>query len=437
MKSPSLKLPLVAIAGRPNVGKSTLFNRLVQRRKAIVQRESGTTRDRIYEKIFWRGKTFRIVDTGGFQFAREKTLEAQVDLEVQKALREADLILLVVEAQAGITAQDERFADLLRKLNRPVLVVINKIDIHEGRARTGEFFHLGFNKVADISAVHGMGIGELLDEMIDALPQKGEEETEDPFLFNLTIAGEPNVGKSTYLNQLLKEERVIVSAIPGTTRDRIEEAFEFEGKLIRLIDTAGLRSSRKIQSATELFSFSRTREAISMSDVVMLLFDATQGMRRDTKMVAQLILQEKKGMVLVANKWDLAKERNWGLYQKDFYRQMNYLERCPLFSISALSGKNILNPVRAAIQIFQHYDQKFSTHDLNTFLDEMKRKAPPQGGKLKYLVQTGSRPLRFNLFLKGKEKIPKHYWNYFENQFQDSFKLTGVGIRLKLIEEKE
>ena len=438
MKSQSLKLPFVAIAGRPNVGKSTLFNRLAEKRKAIVQRESGTTRDRIYETISWRTKKFRLCDTGGFQFAKADTLDAQVDQEVTKALTEADLVLFLVDGEEGLTTSDERFADKLRKYSKNVIVVVNKLDVKEVKDRYSEFFRLGFDKIEKISASHGMGIGELLDQIIHELPNPTEEMKEDdPFLFNLSIVGEPNVGKSTYLNKLLNQERVIVSAIPGTTRDTVEEAFEIDGKLIRLVDTAGIRQSKKIKSATEFFSFSRTREAVSKADVVILLFDANHGIRRDSQMVAEQILEEKKGLILVANKWDLAKERNWSQYQVDFYKQMNYLNNYPLFCMSGLAGKNILKPIEASFKIYANYTRKFSTHELNVFLEKIKRTTPPQGTRLKYMVQTGFRPLRFNLFVKHKEKSPKHYWNFFEHEFLEYFKMSGVGIRLQLREEKD
>ncbi len=438
MKSRSAKIPLVAIAGRPNVGKSTLFNRFISKRKAIVQRESGTTRDRIYETVSWKDKTFRIVDTGGFKFAKEDTIENKVDREVEKALKEADLVLFIVDGAQGPTTADEKFADALRKLDRKVLLVINKLDIKNVSLEIGSFYHLGFNQIHLVSAAHGMGIGELLDEIATIIPHHHiDEEKEDPYQFSLTIVGEPNVGKSTYLNKLLNEERVIVSEIPGTTRDIVEESFEFDGKLIKLVDTAGLRSGKKIRSATELFSFSRTKDAISKSDIVLLLFEAVNGLRRDSKMVVDLVIKEKKGLIFVVNKWDLAKEREWGIYQKDFYKQMNFLSNYPLFCTSGLNGKNILKPIQAAFDIYNNYNRKFSTHELNVFLDKIKRTAPPQGSKLKYLVQIGARPLRFSLFVKKKEKSPEHYWNFFEHQFLEYFKLKGVGIRLHLMEEKE
>lgn len=436
MKSLSLKIPLVAIVGRPNVGKSTLFNRLIEKRKSIVQRESGTTRDRIYEQISWRGRKFQLVDTGGFQFAKKETLEAQVDREVLKAIKEANLVLFLVDGSTGLTATDERFADNFRKLDQKVIVVVNKSDIKETSLQISEFFHLGFQEVLKISAAHGIGIGDLLDEVTNNLPKQIEEPHENLHLFSLSIVGEPNTGKSTYLNKLLRDERVIVSPIPGTTRDIVEETFEFEGKPIKLIDTAGLRQGKKIRTATELFSYSRTREAISKADVIILLFDAVHGLRRDSKMVIEKILNEKKGMILVANKWDLAKDRNWSQYQKDFYQSMNYLENYPLFCMSGLVGKNVLKPIEVSFDIFKNYTSKFSTHELNVFLEKIKRSSPPQGGKLKYLVQTGSRPLRFNLFVKNRDKTPQNYWNFFENKLIEYFKLTGVGIRLGLTEEK-
>ncbi len=437
MKSQSHKLPIVAIVGRPNVGKSTLFNRLIEKRKAIVQRESGTTRDRSYETILWQGKPFQIVDTGGFQFSKSDDIASQVDREVEKAVKEASAVIFMVDGEAGLTATDERFGDMLRKYDKNVFVAVNKSDIKEVGLKTPEFFHLGFKNVDKISASHGLGIGDLLDEIVPSLPENPEEVKEDPFLFSLTIVGEPNVGKSTYLNKILKEERVIVSPIPGTTRDIVEESFKFENKLIRLVDTAGLRAGKKIKSATELFSFSRTREALSMSDIIVLLFDANQGIRRDSKMVIDQILKEKKGLILVANKWDLATDREWNLYEKQFFKTMNYLSNYPLFSMSGLSGKNILKPIQASFKIFGNYSKKFSTHDLNVFLEGIKRKAPPQGGKLKYLVQTGFKPLRFSLFVKHKDKVPQNYWNFFEHQMLEHFELKGVGIRIAHVEEKE
>ncbi|MBI4398066.1 MAG: ribosome biogenesis GTPase Der [Candidatus Omnitrophica bacterium] len=437
MKSPYPKLPVVAIVGRANVGKSTLFNRIIEKRKAIVQRESGTTRDRLYENTEWNGKTFRLVDTGGFEFKSPDTLTQKVAKEVQKALEEAHTILFVVDVEAGLTPVDETFADLLRKYDKKLILVINKIDIKDRLLKSSEFFRLGFSRTSTISATHGLGVGDLLDEVVGLLPAQSGASEPPPYQFTLTIVGEPNVGKSTYLNKLLEEERVIVSPIPGTTRDFIEEFLLFEGKRIRVVDTAGLRHNKKIKSATELFSFSRTREAISMADVVILLFDSHLGIRRDSKRVLDQILDEKKGLVLAANKWDLAGERKWNLYEKQFYQNVNYLTGYPLFAMSALSGKNILKPIQAAVGVYENYSRKFTTHELNEFLEKMKRAHPPQGGSLKYMVQIGAKPLRFSLFLKHKEKVPDNYWNFFKHQFIEHFKLTGVGIRLILTEEKE
>ncbi len=429
-------LPLVAIVGRPNVGKSTLFNRLIRRRKAIVQRESGTTRDRNYETIQVDNQSIRIVDTGGFQFAKSNTMEFMVDQEVEKAIAEADEILFVVDGASGITHTDERFADILRKINRPVRVVVNKLDDKRGPLQLGEFYHLGFDTVLGISAAHGHGIDELLTDMCKSLPEQHELIEEDPYLFNLSIIGEPNVGKSTYLNALLEKDRVIVSEIPGTTRDLVEESFEYEGKKIRLVDTAGLRSEKKMKSATEFFSFTRTKEALKKADVIVLLFDATLGLKRDSKNILKKILEERKALILVGNKWDLSSQREMARYKNDLVEANGFLKHFPIFFTSGLKAKNILQPIEESFKIFEYYNQLFSTKELNDFLEMLKKKKPPQGGKLKYLVQTHRRPLRFNLFVKGKQRVPRDYWGFLENQFMSHFKVRGVGLKMNLVEEK-
>lgn len=437
MSTQTNNLPLVAIAGRPNVGKSTLFNRILGRRKAIVQKETGTTRDRIYTTIEWNGKKFKLVDTGGFQFAKEESMDGAVDKQVLKALEEADLVLFLVDCIDGLTAVDERFSDILRKTGSDIFTIANKIDDHKGALQSSEFYHLGFDQLFGISAEHGDGVYELLDKIVSTLPEQHEMKEVSPYKFNLSIIGEPNVGKSTYYNRLIQEDRVIVSPIPGTTRDIVEESFKYQNDEILLVDTAGLRSNKKMKSASEFFSFNRTKEAIKNSDIVILLFDCIHGLRRDSKNILKSILEQNKGMVLVANKWDLAETKEWELFQKDFYSQMNYLWNYPVYCTSAIKGKNTLKPIKAAFEIFDNYNRTIATKDLNNFLEKIKRTKPPQGGKLKYLVQVHKAPLKFNLFLKGKHRVPANYWNYLKNQLLTHFKLSGVNVDIHLKDEKD
>lgn len=429
-------LPKIAIVGRPNVGKSTLFNRLIGRRRSIVQRESGTTRDRLYEKISWNGRDISVIDTGGLRFERENRLAKLIDKEVIKAIKEADMILFTVDAKDGLTAQDEELADYLRK-NKPkdsILLLANKADNPNDNIPP-EFYKLGFTVFGGISALHGINTGELLDIVVEKFPISAWEEK--TALFRLAIMGKQNVGKSTYLNALLKEERAMVSEIPGTTRDYIEELLEWRGITIKLIDTAGLRTKRKIKDASDFFSLSRTREALEACDIALLVFDASEPFGADTKATVELIHDLYKGCVLVANKWDLVKGLSQEAYSKDLFQYFKFLSHYPICYISALRGKGLDKPLELAVSVYDSYKKKITTNELNTVLKKIENsRAWPAAIRLKYIVQTGSKPPSFSVFMKGKKMLTGSNTAYLENQIVKHLSLTGTRIRLSFREEK-
>jgi len=429
--SPKKTYPVVAIVGRPNVGKSTLFNRLVGRRKAIVQKEKGTTRDSIQEAVTWQGKTFLLADTGGLEFAPKNTLQAAVEIQAETALSEADLILWIVDSLEGIVSLDERIAEKLRKANKKILLVANKSDTPSRDFKNSDFYRFGIPDFFHVSAMHGHGTGDLLDRIAELLPPASEF-SPSPWEFTLAIVGEPNSGKSTYLNRMLGRNRALVSPIPGTTRDAIEEALVRDGKTIRIVDTAGFRTRDKVKEASTFFSMNRTRQAIQDSDIVLLFFDAQRGFLKTSKVIAGLVRELGRGVVLVANKWDLV-EKTKSAYAEDFKGDIAFLTTCPMEFISAINGENIESPIRQAFSLWDAYKRKISTHDLNETLHVLlKRKPPPPPAKVTFLLQTGIKPPSFVFFCRQIKRIPEHYLLYLKNSLSEKFQLGGVPIRVRL-----
>lgn len=425
--------PMVAIVGRPNVGKSTFFNRLVGRRKAIVDRQEGTTRDAIDSFMRWKDKTFTLVDTGGIRFSGPATLEAVVEAQVRRVIEKADLILWVVDVRSGPLPLDERLADLLRRSNKKTLLVANKADDGARVYEMPNFYRLGFRDIFAVSALHGHGASEVLDRVAEELPQQRGGSPRE-FLFSVAIVGGPNTGKSTYLNRILGEERVLVSELPGTTRDSVETLFSWHGDNIRLCDTAGLRRRRHTQEAAGFFSSVRTQEAIRRADVVLLFFEAQAGFGKNAKVIFQLVRDEGKGCVLVANKCDLVKTTREG-YEEELKGRVPYLADACFEFVSSLEGKNIEGPLERAHVLWRASRKRIATKELNRFLDRLLReKAPPPSVKLKFMVQHGVQPPSFALFVKRKHRLPEDYLMFFRNRLVRHFHFEGVPIRLTMKE---
>ncbi len=422
-------LPRIAIVGRPNVGKSTLFNRLLGYRKAIVHKESGTTRDYVRETFSWLGRTFCLVDTGGFEFATRQTLQSGIEKQVEQAISDSDLLLWVVDVSTGPLPLDERLAEKLRRSHKKVFLVINKADNPAKDFHDSNFFRLGIADMFPVSALHGLGTGELLDRIVHEFPHREDTKMVDP-LFTVAIVGEPNSGKSTYLNQLLKQERVLVSDLPGTTRDSIEEVIVWEGKSVQIIDTAGLKARSKVKEVAAFFSLARTREAIQKADVVLLFFDAARGFLKNSKTIARLIYDEGKACILVANKWDLVKGFK-NEYELALKRGSRFLEFFTIVFISALNRQGIENPIEKAYVLWRASQRKIPTKDLNKFLKIATEKNPPPPTlKFKFLVQKGSKPPSFVLFAKHRNRLPESYFLYLENQLVRYFGFEGIPIRI-------
>ncbi|MGN6030429.1 MAG: ribosome biogenesis GTPase Der [Thermomicrobiales bacterium] len=436
--------PIVAIVGRPNVGKSTLFNRLVGERQAIVQDQPGTTRDRVYGTADWLGVEFTIIDTGGMQDDDElppDTSEAETIIarqtrdQANSAISEADVIVFLVDAKAGPSASDAEIADLLRRTDKPTLLAANKADSAARRDMVFEFYELGLGEPIAISAYHGNGTGDLLDKIVENLPDaEPEEETEGP---RIAIVGRPNVGKSRLLNALLGQERAIVSDVAGTTRDSLDTEIEWKGQPLTLIDTAGIRRRGRVEQGIERFSVMRSMRAIDRADVVLLLIDATEDFTAQDLHIAGYVEEQKKGLVVVVNKWDLV-EKDAGTmdeYRARAAEQLDFIPYAPVVFISAKLGQRVSQVLDTALTIIEEREKRVSTASLNKMLQEAvaKHQPPSRPGKwLKfyYATQADVAPPTFIIFCNDPKQIHFGYRRYLENELREQFGFTGTPIRI-------
>ncbi|CCW34829.1 ribosome-associated GTPase EngA [Chthonomonas calidirosea] len=443
--------PLVAIVGRPNVGKSALFNRLVGRRVAIVEDTPGITRDRLYQPAQWRGHHFTVIDTGGILFSDQDPLTVQVRAQAQIAMEEAALILFVVDAASGLTPTDQEIADTLRASLRPVLLVVNKTDNTRLEQHAAEFYALGFAEIYPVSAIHGHGVADLLDRVIALLQQekalvpsdlKEEEES-----IRLAIVGRPNVGKSSLLNAILGEERAIVSPMPGTTRDALDTHFTWSEQPLTLIDTAGIRRSGKVQGTVEYYMVLRARTAMERSDVALVVVDAEAGITDGDKRVAQLAQEAGRACVIVVNKWDLvdpqilnskgklsAASRSRILkFTEQFRRECSFLDYAPLAFVSAKERFGVTSAIETAIEAAQNHAHRIATGELNRLIHEAISKHPlldkGRAFKVYYATMVGVRPPTIVLFCNEPEMFHFSYRNYLENQLRAVYPLEGTPIR--------
>ncbi|MDI6812794.1 MAG: ribosome biogenesis GTPase Der [Desulfitobacteriaceae bacterium] len=429
--------PVVAIVGKPNVGKSTLFNRITGGLVAIVEDKPGVTRDRLYRDAEWLGRKFTLIDTGGIEFRDETTvLSAQMRRQAEIAIEEADVIVFVVDAQAPVSPDDEALAQVLRRSGKPVLLVANKVEnFQKAEAELYEFLELGLGEPVPISAIHGMNTGDLLDQVVSNLPED-DEETFDPDVIRIAVIGRPNVGKSSLVNSVLGEERVIVSHIPGTTRDAIDTPFEREGKHYVLIDTAGMRRKGKIFELTEHYSVIRSLRAVDRSDAVLMLLDATDGVTEQDKKIAGYAHEAGKGIVLVINKWDLIDKdhKTMNKFNEDIREELGFMLYAPTLYISAKTGQRVNKLMELVDFVAEQNSTRILTATLNEQVREWVHLNPPpsdRGRRLKilYATQVGVKPPTFVLFVNDSE-VHFSYRRYLENQLRKSFGFEGSPIRM-------
>ena len=429
-------MSLVAIVGRPNVGKSTLFNRLVGHRQAIVDETAGTTRDRHYGKTDWNGKEFSIIDTGGYAINTDDIFEDDIRRQVMLAIEEADLILFMVEVKTGITDLDMMMADVLRRSGKKVLVVCNKVDNYDLIYQSHEFYSLGLGDIFCISSMSGSGTGDLMDEILRILPEDTKaEEMED--LPRITIVGRPNVGKSSMTNALLGEERNIVTNIAGTTRDSIHTRYNKYGMDFYLVDTAGMRKKGKEMEDLEFYSVMRSIRAIENSDVCILMLDAQQGLESQDLNIHNLIVRNRKGCVIVVNKWDLIeKESNTMKEWKEFLeKKLAPFNDIPIIFTSVLNKQRILEVLQQAIRVYNSRKRRIPTSELNDFILPVIEDYPPASTKgkyirIKYATQLPTPTPQFAFFVNLPQYIKESYRRYLENKIRAQWDFSGVPIQI-------
>ncbi len=427
---------IVVIVGRPNVGKSTLFNRLIQKKQAIVDNESGVTRDRHYARTDWNGVRFSLVDTGGYTQNSDDTFEKEIKRHVNSAIEEASLILFLVDVQSGITDLDFFISKMLKKVSKKVILVVNKVDDGLHLSDASVFYKLGFGDYFPISSISGSGTGDLLDDVVTHLDDNEEEESTDQ-LPRISVSGRPNVGKSSLINALLGETKNIVTDIPGTTRDSIDSRYKKYGHDFNIVDTAGIRKKNKVNEDIEYYSVLRSIRSIENSDVVLLLIDATRGFETQDQKIFDLILKNKKGVVLVVNKWDLIDKLKAST--KDFIEKIKektapFVDLSIMF-ISATEKLRILKVVDEAINVYKRIKFRIKTGELNRYLLETIQITPPPSVKgkyvkIKYITQLPTKKPAFVFFCNLPQYVKESYKRFLENKLRDKYNFSGVPIQL-------
>ena len=429
-----MPLPIVAIVGQPNVGKSTLFNRIINERVAIVEDRPGVTRDRNYARASWMGHQFSIIDTGGITW-EDSTIDEEIRAQAEIAIEEADVIVMLADASQGVTSLDERIAQLLYRADKPVLLAVNKADNPEQRTDIYDFYSLGLGDPIPVSGSHGTGIGDLLDEVVKNFPADAEKTEEGVISFS--VIGRPNVGKSSIVNRLLGEERVIVANEEGTTRDAIDTPFVKDGTKFRVVDTAGIRRRGKVYEKTEKYSVMRAMSAMERSDVAILVLDASTGIREQDKHVAGYAHEAGLGMIIAVNKWDLPKKDSSS--GKDFEavirEEFSYLDYAPIVFVSAKTGKNIDQLPKMVKEVYENKNQRIQSSVLNDLLLEASRLVPApmvKGKRLRvyYMTQVKTNPPTFVVFCNDPELMHFSYQRFLINQLRENFDFTGTPIKI-------
>ncbi len=434
--------PLVVIVGRPNVGKSTLFNRLTKSKISIVDDQSGVTRDRISGDVEWNGKIFRLMDTGGYVKESDDKFEIAVKEQVEIAIEEADAILFVTDCRDGVTHLDIEVAGLLRTSNKPILVLVNKADTANFENDKLDFYQFGLENVFDISALNGRNIGDILDELIKDLKFPEKSIDEDKRL-KIAILGKPNVGKSSLTNSLLGFERSIVTNIPGTTRDSLDSVLKYYGEEILLVDTAGLRKKTKVKENIEFYSTVRTLRALSNCEIAIIMIDAQSGIENQDQKIIDEAIRRRKGIILAVNKWDLIeKETNTAKhFEEEINSQLGAIDYLPIIFISALTKQRIYKLIDLAKSVREDRLKKIPTSELNDILLEEIKKNPPPSTKrgkeinIKFVTQVGEKYPIFLFFCSNSKEVPEHYRRFLENRIRNNFGFKGVPITVSFKEK--
>lgn len=424
---------IVAIVGRPNVGKSTLFNRLIKRREAIVDAVSGVTRDRHYGKTDWNGVAFSVIDTGGYLPNSADTFQKEIDKQVALAIDEADVIIFMVNVEDGLTGMDEQVAMLLRRSQKPVLVVVNKVDSNNRRNEMHEFYALGFEHLYALSSINGSGTGDLLDDLVALLPEK--EERKDSVLPRFAVVGRPNAGKSSFINALIGEDRYIVTDIAGTTRDAIDTKYNRFGFEFNLVDTAGIRRKAKVKEDLEFYSVMRSIRAIEHSDVCILMIDATRGFESQDANIFWLAQRNRKGIVILVNKWDLIeKENNTAKeFEAVIRKEIEPFTDVPILFVSALNKQRIYKAIETAVAVYNNRTRRIATRQLNEVMLPIIENYPPPATKGKYIkikfcTQLPTPMPQFAFFANLPQYVKDPYKRFIENKLREHFDFTGVPI---------
>ena len=424
---------IVAIVGRPNVGKSTFFNRLIKRREAIVDAVSGVTRDRHYGKTDWNGVEFSVIDTGGYLAGGDDTFQKEIDKQVNLAIDEADAIIFMVNVEDGLTGMDESVAALLRKSKKPVFVVVNKVDSNNRHDDAHEFYALGFEHLFSISSINGSGTGDLLDELVKSLPEKEQKEEEN--LPRFAVVGRPNAGKSSFINALIGEDRYIVTDIAGTTRDAIDTRYNRFGFEFNLVDTAGIRRKSKVKEDLEFYSVMRSIRAIEHSDVCILMLDATRGFESQDANIFWLAQRNRKGIVILVNKWDLVeKENNTAkAYEAAIRKEIEPFTDVPIIFVSALNKQRIYKAIETAVEVYNNRTKRIPTRQLNEVMLPIIENYPPPAikgkyVKIKFCTQLPTSMPQFAFFANLPQYVKDPYRRFIENKLRENFDFKGVPI---------
>ncbi|MBO0343061.1 MAG: ribosome biogenesis GTPase Der [Bacteroidota bacterium] len=425
---------IVAIVGRPNVGKSTFFNRLIQRREAIVDAVSGVTRDRHYGKSDWNGKEFSLIDTGGYVVGSDDVFEKEIDKQVELAIDEADAIIFMVDVESGVTGMDEDVAKLLRRADKPTFLAVNKVDNNKRLADAVEFYSLGLGEYYTISSINGSGTGDLLDALVEVLPDEVEEESELP---RFAVVGRPNAGKSSFINALIGEDRYIVTDIAGTTRDSIDTKYNRFGFEFNLVDTAGIRRKSKVKEDLEFYSVMRSVRAIEHCDVCILMLDATRGFDGQVQNIFWLAQRNNKGIVILVNKWDLVEKETNSVkeYTKGIKEVISPFEDVPILFISVLNKQRIYKAIETAVEVYNNRSRRIPTRKLNDIMLPIIEKTPPPSTKGKYVkikfcTQLPTPYPQFAFFCNLPQYVKDPYKRFLENKIRQNFDFTGVPMTI-------
>ena len=424
---------IVAIVGRPNVGKSTFFNRLIQRREAITDAVSGVTRDRHYGKSEWNGQEFTLIDTGGYIKGSDDIFEAEIDKQVELAIDEADAIIFMVDVEAGITGMDEDVSKLLRKVKKPIFLVINKVDNSKREADAVEFYALGLGDYYTVASINGSGTGDLLDDLIKALPKTEEADEEE--LPRFAVVGRPNAGKSSFINALIGEDRYIVTDIAGTTRDSIDTKYNRFGFDFNLVDTAGIRRKTKVKEDLEFYSVMRSVRAIEHCDVAILVIDATRGFEGQDQSIFWLAVKNKKGVVILVNKWDLVEKdtKTTKQFEEMIRKETEPFTDVPIIFVSALTKQRIFKAIETAVEVHKSRKIRISTSKLNEVMLDIVANNPPPATKgkfvkIKFCTQLPTPTPQFAFFCNLPQYVKESYKRFLENRMRDIFDFHGVPI---------